>query len=148
MTFQAKLSAVYAEVESWRRPSEDGLRQLGSSLSASEVTEALERIEELARERERIRLDPDLNCDDEDEVHFAQRDIANALQYLDPEATDALVEGLRSPCRSVRFWSSIALQHAACPRHRESIRKAHAVETDAMVGEALEDALQQIGSVQ
>ncbi len=148
MTFRSKLAAVYTAIEGWHRPSEESLHQLGSSLTSAEVAEALQRIEELAQEREQIALDPDLNCDDEDDVHFAQRDIANALQHLEPEAADALVEGVRSPCSSVRFWSSLAAQHAASPKHLDALRAAHAAETDTLVREALETAIARIGSLQ
>jgi hypothetical protein len=148
MTFRAKVAAVYAAIEGWHRPSEDSLRQLGASLTSDEVTEALQRIGELASERERIALDPELNCDDEDEVHFAQRDIATALQHVKPEAFDAIVAGLRSPCRSVRLWSSLAAQHAASPKHHASLRIALAAETDTLVREVLEEALTRIGSAQ
>jgi hypothetical protein len=148
MTFRAKLSAVYAAVEGWQRPSAGSLRFLGAGLTAAEVTEALQRIAELQQERDRIALDPDLNCDDEDEVHFAQRDIATALQHISPEATDALVAGLRSPCRSVRFWSSIASQHAASSKHLESLQLACASETDAIVKKVLQEAITRLATFQ
>lgn len=140
MAFDQKLRSLRVVVRPWESLPPWRLRRLGRSLSPTEVTEALRRIEELALEREKIAVDPDLNCDDEDDVHFAQKEIAQALQYLSVRAADALLAGVESPNETVRFWSAYAAKYSGVRAHIPALRAALEREVNSLNKRVLKDA--------
>src|SRR5260221_4893776 len=110
MQLTEKLAQARVGVPAWARSPAKRLRAIGRGLSAQEVSEAIAKLDELSELRDKISKDPESNCDDTDDVHFAQHDLAIALRRCSVRAATTLALGLASQCSGTRFWVAWSLQ--------------------------------------
>src|SRR6218665_3583135 len=141
MPLAEKLAKARVGVPAWERVPPRRLRALGRTLSSEEVGQAIAKLDELSKLRDTISEDPELNCDDTDDVHFAQHDLAVALRQCSVRAATALAAGLASPHSGTRFWVAWSLQVSGSRDCIAAIREAIDRETDPLSRKALATAL-------
>ena len=147
MPLAEKLTKARAGIPAWARPAPSRLRAIGRTLSPEEVSEAIAKLDELSELRDKISEDPELNCDDTDEVHFEQHDLAIALRQCSVRAAAALAAGLASQHSGTRFWVAWSLQVSGSRHCIAAIRQAIDREADPLSRKALATALNHVESL-
>ena len=132
MSFEQKLLRARNGLKPWERTPHGKLRAIGSTLSHDEVLQAMRRLDELSLYRDKLSNDPESNCDDTDEVHFQQEDIAISLRQCPPRAAPALLIGLESTFSGTRFWAAWALQYGGLSSFVPRLEQVLAAENDTL----------------
>ncbi|HWT03489.1 MAG TPA: hypothetical protein VN256_24780 [Pyrinomonadaceae bacterium] len=112
---QSLFKDVRSGLEPWERTPDRALKEIGRSLRAEDIAQAIADLDSLSATREQIEKETPWDGDATDEVHFAQEELATILKNIPGDLATCLVEGMRSQYSGTRFWIGLTLREIQFP---------------------------------
>lgn len=119
-------------LQPWANSSRDSLAKVAPQMDNSCALEAIEFINELSAEREKIEKETPWDGDATDAIHFQQEEVATLIELSKNVSRSEIVKGLKSEYTGTRFWVAYVLSKAGDKTILPELREALEQEEDQL----------------